>query len=380
MKSLRTLIVMPVATQRGGAEVQFMQLIQNRYEAGLEPTVAFLCSGPMVDWCRDHGIRADAVSAGRLRQPRLLGRSVRALTRIAAEERVQVVISWMAKAQIYGGLAAAAARVPSVWLQPGIPSRLAPLDLAATAVPARMVVTVSVATDRAQRQLAPHRPTSLIYPAVDTARFDAARIGDRRAVRRRLGLPESGPIFGSVGRLNSWKGFHILLGAVPSVLERYPDATFVLVGGRHELEPECADELHDRAARLGHNGHVRLVGQQANPEEWMRAMDVFVHTSRNEPFGMVVIEAMSLGMPVVAADEGGPTEVITPGVDGVLSPYGNERALAEAILRLLDDAELRRRVGAAARRRAADFTVQAFARQFGDVVAAAVTGPARFAR
>jgi glycosyltransferase involved in cell wall biosynthesis len=378
--SLRTLIVMPVATQRGGSEVQLMQLIENRHAARLEPTVAFLCSGPMVGWCRDQGVRAVVVPAGRLRQPRLLGRAVRALIRIATDEQAQVVISWMAKAQIYGGLAAAAARLPSVWLQPGLASRLALLDRAATAVPARVVITVSRGTDSAQRRLAPHRTTSLIYPAVDTVRFDAARIGDQRAVRRRLGLPESGPIFGSVGRLNSWKGFHILLDAVPRVLERYPDATFVLVGGRHELEREYADELHDQAARLGYNGRVRLVGQQVNPEEWMRAMDVFVHTSRNEPFGMVVIEAMALGMPVVAAAEGGPTEVITPGVDGLLSPYGNERALAKAILRLLDDGELRRGVGAAARRRAADFTVQAFACQFGDVIEGVVTGSARVSR
>jgi glycosyltransferase involved in cell wall biosynthesis len=286
----------------------------------------------------------------------------------------------MAKGQIYGGLAAAHARLPSVWLQPGLPSRRAPLDRAATALPARAVVTVSRGTDRAQRRLAPHRSTSLIYPAVDTARFDAARIGDQRAVRRRLGLPETGPIFGSVGRLNSWKGFHILLGAVPRVLERYPGATFVLIGGRHELEREYADELHDQAARLACDGHVRLVGHQANPEEWMRAMDVFVHTSRNEPFGMVVVEAMALGLAVIASGEGGPTEVITPGIDGLLSPYGDERALAEAILRLLDDGGLRRRVGAAAQRRAGDFTVGRFARHFGDVVAGAVTGETRVSR
>jgi glycosyltransferase involved in cell wall biosynthesis len=104
----------------------------------------------------------------------------------------------------------------------------------------------------------------------------------------------------------------------------------------------------------------------------MQAMDVFVHTSSGEPFGMVVIEAMALGKPVIAAAEGGPTEVITPGVDGLLSPYGDSRALAGAILRLLGDDELRHTVGRAALQRTEDFTVQQFARQFGAAVADAV--------
>ncbi|HZV73362.1 MAG TPA: glycosyltransferase family 4 protein [Conexibacter sp.] len=370
---LRALIAMPIATQRGGAELQLQQLVEHRREAGLELTVAFLRSGPMVDWCRERGVRAVVVEAGRVRQARKLGRAVRALAETATAERTQVVIGWMAKGQLYGGLAAVLARVPSAWLQPGTPSGAVPIDRAATVLPARTVITVSRTVDRAQRKLLPRRPTTVVHPAVDTARFDASRIGERRAVRRRLGLPEHGPIVGSVGRLDRWKGFHVLLDVAPRLLEGHPDATLLLVGGAHELDPSYADELRDQAARLGHHGRVLLVGQQPNPEDWMHAMDVFVHTSQNEPFGMVVIEAMALGKPVVAGAEGGPTEVITPGVDGLLSPYGDRQALAAAILRLLDDDELRRSVGEAAQRRAQDFTVQQFARHFGATIADAVT-------
>jgi glycosyltransferase involved in cell wall biosynthesis len=372
-RPLRALIVMPVGSQRGGAELQMRQLIEHRGEAGLEPTVAFLRSGPMTSWCAEQGIPAVTVEAGRLRQLRMLGGTVRALVKLAAEGRSQVVVGWMAKGQVYGGLAAASARLPSVWLQPGLTDGLATIDRAATLLPARMVVTNSRNTDSTQRKLLPRRPTTVVYPAVDTARFDAARVGDQRSVRRRLNLPEDGPIFGSVGRLNSWKGFHVLLEAAPSVFERHPEATLVLVGGTHELEPSYADRLRDQAVRVGRRGRVLLVGHQENSEEWMQAMDVFVHTSKREPFGMVVIEAMALGKPVIAGADGGPTEIITPGVNGLLSPYGDVRALATAILDLLDDDERRRTIGAAARRRAGDFTVQQFARQFGAALADAVT-------
>jgi glycosyltransferase involved in cell wall biosynthesis len=369
---VRALIVMPLAIARGGAERQFEQLIEHRVEAGIEPTVAFLRSGPMLDWCRERGVRALALDAGRVRQARTLGRTIRALARVAREERAEIVIGWMAKGHLYGGIAAACVRLPSLWLQPSGPAGIVPIDRIATLLPAKLVVTVSRATDRAQRRLPPRRRTTVIYPAVD-ARFDAARIGDIRCARQRLGLPLDIPIFGSVGRLNSWKGFHVLLDAVPAVLERHPSALLVLVGGPHELELSYADELRDQTARLRLGGNVLFVGQQPNPEMWMQAMDVFVHTSRNEPFGMVVIEAMALGKPVIASAEGGPTEVITPGTDGVLSPYGDERALAAAILRFLDDGELRQNVADAAKRRAQDFTVQRFAEQFGAVVAAAAT-------
>lgn len=349
-----------------------LQLIEHRQDAALEPTIVFLESGPMVQWCRDRGIHAVTLDAGRLRQTWMVGRTVRSLVTMARGTQAEVVIGWMAKGQVYAGLAATAARLPSVWLQPSTPGGLAPIDRAATLLPAKLVVTLSGDSDLAQRRIVPERSTTIVHPGVDTARFNAQRIGDQRAVRRRLGLPERGPIFGSVGRLNSWKGFHFLLDAAPQVFERHPGATLVIVGGRHDLEAGYADELHAQAARLGGRGRILLVGQQPNPEEWMQAMDVFVHTSRGEPFGIVVIEAMALGKPVIAAAEGGPMEVITPGVDGLLSPYGDAPALGAAILRVLDDAELRDVLGRAAARRAADFTVQQFSRRFGAAIADAV--------
>ena len=368
--SVRTLFVMPLATQRGGAELSLQQLLEYGEDAGIEPTVAFLEDGPMVGWCRGRGVPAAVIAAGRLRQARKFGRTVRALVKIAAETDAQVIVSWMAKGHLYGGSAAVAADLPGVWFQAGFPVGGVLLDRAATLVPAARVIPVSRGVEQAQLRLFPRRPTTVVYPAVDVSRFDADRIGDMRATRLRLGLPEDVPIFGSAGRLDSWKGFDVMLDAVPAILDRHPTATFVLVGGAHKFNASHAAALREQAQRLNLDGRVRLVGYQENPEEWMQAMDVFVHGSRSEPFGMVVIEAMALGKPVVASAEGGPTEVITPGIDGLLSPYGDPDALAQSILQLLDDPELRSRVGSAARERAQDFTVRRYAAEFGGAIAA----------
>jgi glycosyltransferase involved in cell wall biosynthesis len=105
-----------------------------------------------------------------------------------------------------------------------------------------------------------------------------------------------------------------------------------------------------------------MVGLQKNVQEWVQAMDVFVHASDHEPFGIVIIEAMALEKPVVASDTAGPSEIITPGVDGCLTPFGDAAALSAAILRYLSDPQLARRTGRAARERAMQFSTESYAR------------------
>jgi glycosyltransferase involved in cell wall biosynthesis len=95
----------------------------------------------------------------------------------------------------------------------------------------------------------------------------------------------------------------------------------------------------------------------------MQATDVIVLPSENEPFGITVIEAMAMGKPVVAGDSGGPREIVTSGVDGVLVPHDNANAVARAILEYLRQPSFAAEVGAAARERAKRFTADRYARE-----------------
>jgi glycosyltransferase involved in cell wall biosynthesis len=164
-----------------------------------------------------------------------------------------------------------------------------------------------------------------------------------------------------VGRLQRWKGMHTLVEAMTIVLRSHPDAHCVIVGGAHKLEPNYPAFLDGVIRRSGVENHVILAGYQPNPELWMQAMDVVVHASSKEPFGLVVLEAMSLEKPIVACDSGGPREIITDGVDGVLFPYGDPEALSRAIRTYLDDPALARRIAEAGRRRALHFTTDRYA-------------------
>jgi glycosyltransferase involved in cell wall biosynthesis len=359
---------MPLADPRGGSELLLLQLVHHGRDLGLAWRVVFLEDGPMVADCRAAGASVAVVPAGRVRQIHRYVRSVARLGREFRRERPDVVVGWMTKAHLYAGPAAGLAGVPAIWCQPGMASSRSGLDRAATAIPARGVVTVSRASGRAQRGLRPRRPLSVVYPGVDLERFDPQRLPPPAEARARLGLPADGPIVGIVARLQRWKGVHVLLEALPQVIRRHPDLHCVVVGGAHELEPDYESYLRRTVADLGLEERVIFAGRQSEVEIWVEAMDVVVHASANEPFGMTIVEAMALGKPVIAAASGGPLEIVHDSVDGLLVPPGDAAGLAAAVNRLLADPELAGRLGTAAQQRANEFSSRRFAVRFAEAI------------
>jgi glycosyltransferase involved in cell wall biosynthesis len=283
---------------------------------------------------------------------------------IARRERADIIVNWMWITHFYGGIAAMLAGLPAVWYQLEVPHDKFWLVRLATLLPAHAIITLSEDGKQAQAEIWPHRPTPLVYPGVALDRFEPAALPSPQAARQKLGLPLHGPLIGIVGRLQRWKGMHVLVQAMPKVLQKCPDAHCVVVGGKHDLEPDYEDFLKSEIATLGLQEKVIMPGLQRNIPEWVQAMDVFVHASDKEPFGIVIIEAMALGKPVIAGDAGGPTEIITDGINGLLTPYGDSEALAIAILRYLDEPEFAQNVAIAARQRAHNFSTQNYAQNF----------------
>lgn len=369
---MKVLVIMPLAEQRGGGEMMLWDLLQQGRNAGVEWLVIFLQEGPMVEQVQSLGIDARVVKSGRLRHVHRFAAAVTKIATIARNERVDAIVSWMRICHLIGGLAALLAGLPSLWYQLEVPDSKDLLLRIVTLIPARGVVTLSKAGQEAQRQIWPQRPTSLVYPGVALDRFEPSVLPSPTAARQKLGLPLHGPLIGIVGRLQRWKGMHTLVEAMPKVLHKHPDAHCVIVGGKHELEPDYLDYVKERISALKLEDQVILAGLQRNVPEWMQAMDVFVHASDNEPFGIVIIEAMALGKPVIAGDVGGPTEIITDGVNGLLTPYEDAEALANAILRYLDAPDFASRVGVAARERALDFSTQRYAQNFIETIRVAL--------
>jgi D-inositol-3-phosphate glycosyltransferase len=195
------------------------------------------------------------------------------------------------------------------------------------------------------RDYAAHASRIATIPCgVDTDLFTPA---DRAEARRRLGL-DGRPVLLWVGRIAPIKGLDTLLDAVARLAEGGQDMRLLVVGGDAD-EPTSGHEasLRQRLARLGLEGSVRFVGPQ--PQSvlplYYAASDVTVLPSYYESFGMVALEAMACGSPVIASRVGGLVTTVRDGVTGFLVPDGDVGALAERIETLVADPELRWRLG-----------------------------------
>jgi glycosyltransferase involved in cell wall biosynthesis len=363
-RPLRVLILMDVAEQRGGAENVLLDLLRHGRDQGVEWLVVFLCDGPMVQQARSLGVQTWLVCRGRLRHLTRYIATVRAISGIARRERVDFVLSWMWMNHYYGSPAAGLAGRPAGWFEQENGNNGGLVRRIATILPAQALITTTRSTQTALERSRPRRVVAQVYPGVDLSRFDPATLPPPGQARRDVGIGDDGPVVGIVGRLQRWKGMHILMQAMPRILCEHPRARCVIVGGRHDLEPGYEGELRSEAAALGIADRVTFAGLQSNVPLWMQAMDVVVHASDREPFGIVVLEAMALGKPVVAGAAGGPAEIIADGINGLLVPYGRADLLADQVLRCLGDGQFGLGIGTVARQRALEFSSAAFAEKF----------------
>ncbi len=200
------------------------------------------------------------------------------------------------------------------------------------------------------RQLASKRyidPTKLVIipSAIDASRFRVAE-GERSAVRAELGYTDDHVVIGITGRLRREKAHDVLFRAVPLVIQRCPQARFVCFGSG-SLGADLASGLE----AAGMTSFVQMAGFRTDVPRCLAALDIYTQPSRSEGLGTSVLEAGAAGLPVVASDSGGIPDIIEHEVTGLLVPVEDHVALADALVRMIEDPPLRAKLGAAARER-----------------------------
>ena len=210
----------------------------------------------------------------------------------------------------------------------------------------QQVIAVSEAVRRfcVLEQGIPPERVQVIPNGVELDRF--ATVWEQRVAKRaELGL-EGGFVILSIARLQPVKGLTDLIRAVGLLRNRVDRPLLLVVGGG----PQKA-ELDRLVATAGLAGLVRLEGEVSDPRPYLAAADVFALASTREGLPNALLEAMAAGLPIVATRVGGVPEAVEDGISGLLVHPGNPEALAEAIVRLWKDPEMRRQLGANASRR-----------------------------
>ncbi|MGQ0617755.1 MAG: glycosyltransferase, partial [Acidimicrobiia bacterium] len=183
------------------------------------------------------------------------------------------------------------------------------------------------------------RPSVTVVPNV--ASDEALRLGPV--------APATAPHLVLLGRVHPQKGIDVLIRAMAILADRYPGLRATVAGDADPGRPEEGARLLALADSLGMGGRVELVGFVDRPEDVLAGARVYVQPSRHEALPLAILEAMAMGLPVVAADVGGVAELVRHGVNGLLVPPEDPAALAAAIDRVLTEPGLAGRLGAAAR-------------------------------
>lgn len=190
-----------------------------------------------------------------------------------------------------------------------------------------------------------HVPNVVVTHGIDQSRFRPAP--DRRAARGALGLDPTTKLVGCFGRVRRQKGTDLFVDAMIALLPRHSGWQAIVAGRATPEHLAFEAELRGKIEAAGLSDRIRFVGEHRDIERWYQGLDLFVAPQRWEGFGLTPLEAMSTGVPVVAADVGVFADVVTAG-SGTIVPPGDLPAMISAIGPFLTDNALREQAAAAA--------------------------------
>lgn len=198
----------------------------------------------------------------------------------------------------------------------------------------------------------------LIYNAVDISRFSQAAI-DPDSLKKDLGIPPASTVVCSIGRLAEQKGYSFLIAAIPTVLKWFPNVYFLIIG-----EGNLADELNLQVKELNISHNLIFTGPRSDIVNLLQISDIYVTSSLWEGLPVTLLEAMASHLPIIATDIPGTNELVQDQVSGLLVPPADPHSLAEALLHLIQEPALRKRLVQQASERIKQFSLSQIVQEY----------------
>ena len=341
-----------------GSEHHLLTLLPALKDLGFEPTMLVLSdrnnrSAPFVERMRSADIPTHVTLIKHHLDPTLIPRLVHWLRR----ESFELVHTHLIHADLYGGLASSLiglSRIAS--LHNDNPFRRSSL-LRSVVRWNRQLFHHLICISHHLGQFAnevegvPKERISVVHYGFQPKRPPSSEPN----LRTLLHLPAGRPIIGMVARLTTQKGHSTLLQAMSQLIQKSPELPHLVLVGDGALR----SSLKALASELKLNSHVSFLGYRSDASQLIYDFDIFVHPSRWEGFGLVFLEAMAAGVPIIATRTSAIPEIVEDGETGLLVPVDDEDALSDALSLLLADPPLRKQMGMAGRRRLDEhFSVQ----------------------
>ncbi len=344
----RRILYILANAELGGAERITLLMVKHHDRDRFEPVVLFLNPGSLPDVTRGMQIATHVLGGRlRLRNPLQVARAVQRCRRIILEERIDLVHACMSYSHIIGASAALLARRPRMLFQHGPVGGW--IDRVASLLPATQVFANCLHTMRCQQRISLRKwPLAVVEYATDFSLDPETVERLRERTNEQWGLAPDALVLGILARFDPWKGIDVALRAAAPVLRERPDVRFLVIGGQYRnFHPGYGAILRQIAREEAIERQVVFTGFQGDVLPLLARLDVVIHASTSpEPFGLVILEGMAAGRPVIASRAGGPLEIITEGVDGLFHEPGDRQGLEDCIRRLVESRELRERLGA----------------------------------
>lgn len=336
----------------GGAETLLLSISRRIGKKYFNFVIAYSSKGPLINDFIESG--AEVVQFDTYSQIDLL--AIKKLVNLIKSKNIDIVHSHQLRFDFLGGIAAKITKTPFIFtrhqsLSDSSINRFKKafflnIDKLVTVKLADKIIAVSkfIASDLQCKEGTPEEKIVIIYSGLDLNAYDKdIKIGK---IREEFSIDSKAPLIGTIGRINVEKAHHLFLRAAVEVLKVIPEARFFIVG-----DGPLREKQEKLSEELGLKSKVIFTGYRKDIPEIIADLDIFALSSLTESLGIVNLEAMAMGKPVISFDVGGVFELVIDKETGLLIPPRDTQALAKAIVNLINDKEKIKNMGSTGRKR-----------------------------